>query len=55
MNDKPAEPASVRARSPSLTLREACHNDDDGRRCLVCSLRELCGNNERWFVGFRVH
>jgi hypothetical protein len=39
--------------SPPRTLREACRksgHDEEGRRCLVCSLKYLCENDERWLV-----
>jgi len=58
MNDKPAEPASLYPRSPSLSLREACRKagcDDDGRKCFACPLRELCETEERWLVAWRLH
>jgi hypothetical protein len=47
-------PANFRCRSsPCLSLGEACERageDDDGRRCPLCPLRELCLDHSRWLV-----
>ena len=39
--------------SPAMTLREACRKsgfDEEGVRCAVCAVREMCDSDERWIV-----
>lgn len=40
-------------RSPARTLREACResgHDEEGKRCPVCPLKDLCESEERWVI-----
>lgn len=53
MADKAAQPVSHYLLSPARTLRDACRQtgrDDNGARCPVCPVRELCESDERWLV-----
>ncbi len=53
MDEKIAEPLGGLPLSPALTLRDACRRtgqDDDGRRCPACPMRDLCESEERWLA-----
>jgi hypothetical protein len=53
MKNGMAKSASSYLRSPARTLREACEetgHDEDGKRCPVCPVKDLCESEERWVV-----
>ncbi len=57
MTEQPQDCRRVPYPSPCLSLGEACERageDDDGRRCPFCPLRELCLDESRWVVHRRV-
>lgn len=53
MIDKAVQPGSHFPVSPARTLRDACRQtgcDNDGARCPICPMKELCESDERWLV-----
>ena len=53
MTDDPGAGVGPAPLSPAMTLREACHRtgqDEDGGRCPLCPMLELCESEERWLV-----
>jgi hypothetical protein len=53
MIDKAAQRGTQYLVSPARTLRDACRQvgcDNDGARCPVCQVREICESDERWLV-----
>ncbi len=53
MNERPADLSRFSDLSPCLSLGEACRKageDEGGRRCILCPLRELCRDESRWLV-----
>jgi hypothetical protein len=53
MVDRPAVTWITDRKRPARSLREACQlagRDDNGERCPICPLKELCDSEARWLV-----
>ena len=53
MIDNAAESISDYLLAPVRRLRDACRQtgcDNDGARCPLCPVRDLCETDERWLV-----
>jgi hypothetical protein len=53
MIDDEAHSVSAYLLSPARTLRDACRQsgrDENGLRCAICPVKDLCESDERWLV-----